>query len=121
MTDAELDGSCHRISNCHWRVMTFPGNVTALTFVLSMILSGESGTRVSGSRTWKRSILQRFASQRKPAFGGEYSAAGFSAPAQQENLMMSGSQCRRFSGGRRELRQRGHRATSRKFLLFTEV
>jgi hypothetical protein len=48
-------------------------------------------------------------------------AAGFSAPAQQENLMMPGSQCRRFFGGRRELRQRGYRATSRKFLLFTEV
>jgi hypothetical protein len=91
---------------------------------------GEPGTRVSGSRTWKRSILQRFASQRKPAFGGDHYSSGrifrtcttgFSALAQQENMMMSGSQCRRFSGSRRELRQRGHRATSGKFLLFTEV
>jgi hypothetical protein len=48
-------------------------------------------------------------------------AAGFSAPAQQENLMMPGSQCRHFSVSRREMRQRGDRATSRKFRLFTEV
>jgi hypothetical protein len=33
---------------------------------------GEPGTRVSGSRTWKRSILQRFASQRKPAFDSDH-------------------------------------------------
>jgi hypothetical protein len=50
--------------------MSFPGNVTALTFVFEHDPFEEPGTRVSGSRTWKRSILQRFASQRKSAFGG---------------------------------------------------
>jgi hypothetical protein len=102
--------------------MSFPGNVTALTFVLEHDLFEEPGTRVSGSRSWKRSILQRFAGQRKSAFGGDhYSSGRISAPAQQENLMMPGSQCRRFSVSKCELRQRGHRAASRKFLLFPEV
>jgi hypothetical protein len=102
--------------------MSFPGNVTTLTFVLEHDLFEEPGTRVSGSRSWKRSILQRFAGQRKSAFGGDhYSSGRISAPAQQENLMMPGSQCRHFSVSRREMRQRGDRATSRKFRLFTEV
>jgi hypothetical protein len=57
--------------------MSFPGNVTALTFVLEHDPFGEPGTRVSGSRTWKRSILQRFASQRKPAFGGDHYSSGW--------------------------------------------
>jgi hypothetical protein len=56
--------------------MTFPGNVTALTFVFEHDFFGEPGTRVSRSRTWKRSILQRFASQRKPAFGGDHYSSG---------------------------------------------
>src|SRR5690349_5205453 len=37
---------------------------------------GEPGARVSGSRSWKRSILQRFASQRKPAFGRDHHSGG---------------------------------------------
>jgi hypothetical protein len=107
--------------------MSFPGNVTALTFVfehvsLSMILSENpipafpdhapgsvlycSGSRASANRLSAATIIP---------------AAGFSAPAQQENLMMPGSQCRRFSVSRREMRQRGHRTTSTKFRLFTEV
>jgi hypothetical protein len=56
--------------------MSFPGNVTALTFVFEHDRFGEPGTRVSGSRIWKRSILQRFASQRKPAFGGDHFSSG---------------------------------------------
>jgi hypothetical protein len=56
--------------------MSFPENVTALTFVFEHDPFGEPGTRVSGSRIWKRSILQRFASQRKPAFGGGHYSSG---------------------------------------------
>jgi hypothetical protein len=98
--------------------MSFPGNVTALTFVfehvsLSMILSENpipafpdhapgSVLYCSGSR----------ASANPLSAATTIPAAGFSAPAQQENLMMPGSQCRRFSVSRREMRQRGHRTTS---------
>jgi hypothetical protein len=102
--------------------MSLPGNVTALTFVFEHDPFGEPGTRVpdhapgsvlycSGSR----------ASANPLSAATTIPAAGFSAPAQQENLMMPGSQCRRFSSGRRELRQHGHRAIFRKFLLFTEA
>jgi hypothetical protein len=56
--------------------MSFPGNVTALTFVFEHDRFGEPGTSVSGSRIWKRSILQRFAIQRKPAFGGDHFSSG---------------------------------------------
>jgi len=56
--------------------MSFPENVTALTFVLEHDRFEEPGTRVSGSRSWKRSILQRFASQRKPAFGRDHHSGG---------------------------------------------
>jgi hypothetical protein len=66
--------------------------------------------------------LQRFAGQRKPASAAAIiAAAGFSAPAQQQNLMIPCSQWPRFSGGRRDPSQRSRRAASGKFLLFTEV
>jgi hypothetical protein len=107
--------------------MSFPGNVTALTFVfehvsLSMILSENpipafpdhapgSVLYCSGSR----------ASANPLSAATTTPAAGFSALAQQENLMMPGSQCRRFFVSRREMRQRGHGTTSRKFRVFTEV
>ncbi len=52
--------------------MTLLRTVIRLIFLFEHDPFGEPGTRVSGSRTWKRSILQRFASQRKPAFGGDH-------------------------------------------------
>jgi hypothetical protein len=100
--------------------MSFPGNVTALTFVFEHDPFGEPGTRVSGSRIWKRSILQRFASQRKPAFGGgHYSSGRIFRTCTTRKLARLAMPA--FSVSRREMRQRGDRATSRKFRLFTEV